>query len=303
MPRMRMVKPEFWTDSKVVRVSRDARLLFIGLWNFADCDAGHVEADPFALRMKIFPADDVNIEPLLEELIGVGLIEVYDSNVGRFYLIPGLRAHQRTESRWVPRCRVCKAKRSDSLSLSEPRRNSREFSEPLQTSREFTKTRTNSTNLAPVGEGEERRGKDGKGEERRGEVSKGEVSYRTRSSPTDFDRFWEIYPRKVGKPKAKTAFNQAARSTDAEVIIAGALAYRDDPNRQDQYTAHPTTWLHREGWNDDPLPERRPAQQLSFSEERNERANEQFLEYQRKFVDGSETWGRDSTQWQINSSG
>lgn len=32
--------------------------------------------------------------------------------------------------------------------------------------------------------------------------------------------------------------------------------YRDDPNRDDGYTAHPTTWLNRDGWDDDPLPAR-----------------------------------------------
>lgn len=232
MPRMRMVKPEFWTDSKVVRVSRDARLLFIGLWNFADCDAGHLEADSFSLKMKIFPADSVDVDALLEELIGIGLVERHHSNVGEFLWVPGLRSHQRTDSRWTPRCKVCQAEKEDSLQLTETH----------VSSDEFTGTHENSTNLTPV--------REGKGGERKGEVS----IYR--SNPDGFDRFWEVYPRKVGKPKAKTAFARAASSTDPETIIAGAQAYRDDPNRTDEFTAHPTTWINREGWNDDPLPTR-----------------------------------------------
>ena len=91
---------------------------------------------------------------------------------------------------------------------------------------------------------------------------------RTTSSSTDvdvvsgqrlreFEQFWLTYPRKVGKQTAHSAYVKARRRgvmhTD---ILDGAQRYRDDPNRQDQYTAHPTTWLNRGGWEDDPLPAR-----------------------------------------------
>lgn len=71
-----------------------------------------------------------------------------------------------------------------------------------------------------------------------------------------FEEFWATYPRKVGKPKARLAFGAALRRASAEEIIAGAERYRDDPNRADEFTAHPTTWLNRDGWTDDPLPAR-----------------------------------------------
>lgn len=73
---------------------------------------------------------------------------------------------------------------------------------------------------------------------------------------SDFDEFWTTYPRSVGKPKARLAFDAALRRTDAETIIAGAKRYAGDPNRTDEFTAHPTTWLNRDGWADDPLPRR-----------------------------------------------
>src|SRR5690349_8386566 len=41
MPKIRAVKPEFWTDDEIVELSAFARLLYIGLWNLA-CDNGHV---------------------------------------------------------------------------------------------------------------------------------------------------------------------------------------------------------------------------------------------------------------------
>jgi len=71
-----------------------------------------------------------------------------------------------------------------------------------------------------------------------------------------FERFWQLYPRKVGKPKARTAWQYAIARAPDLVIIAGAERYRDDPNREPEYTAHPSTWLNRNGWDDDPQPVR-----------------------------------------------
>jgi hypothetical protein len=69
-----------------------------------------------------------------------------------------------------------------------------------------------------------------------------------------FDAFWQAYPRKVGKPKARQAWERALRRATDAAIIEGARRYADDPNREDKYTAHPTTWLNRDGWDDAPLP-------------------------------------------------
>ena len=75
-----------------------------------------------------------------------------------------------------------------------------------------------------------------------------------------FDFFWDSYPRKVGKDAAKKAFNKASRSTDWKQIVEGARRYKDDPNREPEFTAHPTTWLNAGRWSDEPLPERSTKQ-------------------------------------------
>jgi hypothetical protein len=68
-----------------------------------------------------------------------------------------------------------------------------------------------------------------------------------------FTDFWEIYPRRVGKPRALKAWRAAMkRRHDPELIIKAATAYRDDPQRKPQFTAHPSTWLNDERYNDDP---------------------------------------------------
>ena len=39
-------------------------------------------------------------------------------------------------------------------------------------------------------------------------------------------------------------------------ILAGAERLRDDPNRVDRYTPHPSTWLKGDRWEDEALPTR-----------------------------------------------
>lgn len=72
-----------------------------------------------------------------------------------------------------------------------------------------------------------------------------------------FDEFWSTYPRKAAKGAARKAWPKAvAAAGSAEVIIAGAARYRDDPNRVPDFTAHASTWLNQERWGDEPLPPR-----------------------------------------------
>jgi hypothetical protein len=81
-----------------------------------------------------------------------------------------------------------------------------------------------------------------------------------------FDEFWAIYPRKASKARARIAWAKAQRHASPEAIIAGAERYRDDPNREDAYTAHATTWLNGERWDDPPLPSRHNRSERKSSE-------------------------------------
>lgn len=74
-----------------------------------------------------------------------------------------------------------------------------------------------------------------------------------------FDEFWSVYPRKAGKGAAKRAWEKALCYEDVDFLIERAKAYRDDPNREDAFTAHPATWLNQQRWDDEPLPSRGKA--------------------------------------------
>lgn len=77
----------------------------------------------------------------------------------------------------------------------------------------------------------------------------------TSADVSDFDEFYDAYPRKIGKRKAHAAYRSAIKRTTADTIISAACQLRDDPNLPDkQFIPHPATWLNRDGWNDEPPP-------------------------------------------------
>lgn len=72
-----------------------------------------------------------------------------------------------------------------------------------------------------------------------------------------FEEFWDAYPRKQGKGKAKEAFVKAAAKAGVEALIAGAVRYAGDPNLPEEtYRPYPATWLNQERWDDAPQPTR-----------------------------------------------
>jgi len=94
MPRIRSIKPEFWTDSKVRKCSPWARLLFLGSLNFSD-DEGYMTDDADELRVRILPSDNIDATALVDELVSVGLLERLPLHSGGFCLhIKGFKRHQ-----------------------------------------------------------------------------------------------------------------------------------------------------------------------------------------------------------------
>lgn len=73
----------------------------------------------------------------------------------------------------------------------------------------------------------------------------------------EFEEFWSAYPRKQGKQDAAREWERIMNlNIDRTAIVEAAHRLADDPNREDQFTPHPSTWLHRDGWLDGPLPAR-----------------------------------------------
>lgn len=89
------------------------------------------------------------------------------------------------------------------------------------------------------------------------------VTQTTATKDDRFDEFWAVVPLKQEKKKARRIWDKLTKTTDPQIIIDGMRRYRDDPNRDPEFTKYPTTWLNAGCWEDDPLPPRRGYSQQS----------------------------------------
>lgn len=98
--RIRSVRPEFWRSLSLARVSRDARLLCIGLFSEAD-DDGFAQDDPRLAKTAAFPFDDdlttADVERLLSDLAATETLCRYEVDGERFLHFPKWTDYQRVE--------------------------------------------------------------------------------------------------------------------------------------------------------------------------------------------------------------
>lgn len=91
-----MIDPSFWTDEKLSEISIQARIMFIGMWNFAD-DEGILRLRPEYIKSSIFPYDDIElgeIKSWIDILIKINLIYAYQINGQSYGIILNFLKHQ-----------------------------------------------------------------------------------------------------------------------------------------------------------------------------------------------------------------
>lgn len=217
MARIRSIKPDFWTDEKIVELSAFARLLFIGLWNFAD-DDGRMEYSPKRIKMQIFPADSLDISELFGELRREGMIEVYTVDNQEYLHVCNMAKHQKIDKR--------------SPSKLPPPPNSPEFprTPPLE------------------GKGMEGNGTitDDAADAASGCFEEFWKIYPSRQNHQN--------PKKPARDKFRAAVKSG---TDPGAIIAGARQYAENvkaTGTDPKFVAQAATWLNQRRWEDEPEP-------------------------------------------------
>jgi hypothetical protein len=104
MARIRSIKPEFWTSEQVMECSPTARLMFIGMWNFAD-DSGRLPFSPKTIKAQIFPGDNISsdeIAGMVAELSTNGLLISYVVDGKEYLQITGWH-HQKIDKPQKPK--------------------------------------------------------------------------------------------------------------------------------------------------------------------------------------------------------
>lgn len=273
MARIRSVKPQLRTSFTVASWPREVRYFWVLLWGYLD-DRGRGIDDPRLIKSDCFPLDDDVTWPVVDDWIAlIAKTPEEDSD------LPTLCRYQVRGRRYVHAPKWTDHQKPQYVKESElpecPLHDSVENSEDSQKGSE-----ENFKKILPVvvvgegvvvGEVEEQKHSSILDSDHLfpAEAANTDSKPNTRASPEDFDRFWEIYPRREAKGAAKSAWARAVKKAGVEEILAAAKVYRDDGARQRaeaRFTKLPATWLNAECWTDErPAPHSRasPASQLT----------------------------------------
>ena len=77
------------------------------------------------------------------------------------------------------------------------------------------------------------------------------------SYPQAFEDWWNLYPRKQGKRKALAEWKHATKRVSQQELNTKTQRFSDFHATQGtdkQYIPLPTTWLARDGWDDELIP-------------------------------------------------
>lgn len=263
MPRIRTIKPEFWSSPDTASASAVARLTYIGMWNWAD-DYGRGTLNLKELEGFIFPNDDVSelsvgtsdasegssatFRRVVKEVVGSFGLTVYEVDRRLYYEIPSWGEHQRTER---------KAK-SKFPAPSEGKNVTDLWVEG--TSETFRRAAKENVGTSDANEGSSGIGTGEQGNREQGKE-------KTPSKPSDgeyspaFEEWWKLYPRRVGKQAAFKAWSKARVGKD--VLLDRTRQWAEAHERagvEQQFIPHPATWLNRGGWDDElPMLEQKKA--------------------------------------------
>lgn len=219
MARIRTIKPEFWSDGAIIECSTNARLLFVGMWNFAD-DFGNLDRSAKQIKAQVFPSDSFECEPLIQELLNQRLIVEYSSN-GKLYLhIQSFAKHQKVDRPGAPRCPPF----SDSVI------DHRTFVEP-------------STSI--------RDGREGKGRELTTLPGKPGDGSNSNLFPDGFSRFWQQWPtgeRKQSKGKCSEVWKRKGCERIADRILAHVESLKASDSWNNGFVPAPLVYLNQARW-------------------------------------------------------
>jgi hypothetical protein len=96
MARIRTIKPEFWRNDLLSKISAEACLLAIGLLNHCD-DEGYFNANPKLIQADIFPLRELSRETtvLLRELSEISYLQLFrGSDLKEYGCVVNFEKHQ-----------------------------------------------------------------------------------------------------------------------------------------------------------------------------------------------------------------
>lgn len=231
--RIRSVKPEFWRSDDIAALSREQRLLFIGLWSYVD-DNGVGIDDHRLIASDLFPLDeDQNetrefVRESLASLSKGSLISRYEVGGKRYLHISTWKNHQRVDNPNKPRFPLPPEPPTsdDTEERQSDARDPRETRESLASGTEEQRSSKRTPSPRPVGGAE----------------------------PESFAEFYAAYPRKRERKKAVIAYRTALRAgASPEQLLQSARSYAmSNRGKKLDYVKYPASWLNAGAYDDEP---------------------------------------------------
>ena len=216
MARNRIIKKEFYTDQKMIELEIPERLLFIGMTNFSDDTGIHINSAKM-LKAEIFPADEITIDYIEEALNNMHKLGLIEYNEDRSLIkITNFLLHQKINRPYPSKYEFVEESESNSMNTHGT---INEHSPPNKNNNKKKKNK--------------KKNKDN----------------------TDFLVWWDLYPRKIGKPNALSKFNEMVDTYSLREVIEGTILWRDcwkNDNTEIKYIPHPSTFLNQHRFMDCP---------------------------------------------------
>ncbi|MCE7762923.1 hypothetical protein GQL56_09745 [Pseudomonas putida] len=228
MARSRNIKPGFFSNEHLADLDFATRLLFIGMWTEADRE-GRLEDRPKRLKMALFPADNVDIEGMLDSLAVKGFIRRYEVGGMKAIQVVNWSKHQNPH---VKEATSSIPAECEQLPVQGEHGASTGQAPQMHGSFPADSLSLDFLNLIP------------------------DSLPSSSESPAElFAKFWKLYPRKVGKVNAEKAWAKLKVDSALFARMVTALAAwtvsADWTKYGGQFIPHPATWVNGRRWEDE----------------------------------------------------
>jgi hypothetical protein len=83
-----------------------------------------------------------------------------------------------------------------------------------------------------------------------------------KTSDDEFEKFWNLYPKKVAKGDALKAWNKATKSKTADELLKLTKAYAEGKLPELKYIPYPASWLNKGLYESVEVAEAKPLPKL-----------------------------------------
>ena len=240
----RIIKDSICTSEEIDKLTPFQEVMFYRL--IVNCDDyGRIDARAKILKSKLFPLKDVRsdqIEAALDALASAELVILYEIDGKPFAQMKTWDRHQRIRSKVS---KYPAPTSTETIFVSNSRSNVSNLLSNVSNSRSSAdKCRRNPIQSNPIQSESE-------------SVTRVRADGVENAKPVEnsaFERFWSVYPKKVGKAAALKAFAKVKVPTD-RLVDALEKQTKSDQWRRDngRFIPNPATWLNQGRWDDEPI--------------------------------------------------